>query len=80
MRTRVQRWGNSLAVRIPKSFAAELQLDHDSEVDLALVDGQLAIVPVIPATYTLDELLEGVTEATLHGEVDTGAAVGQEVW
>ncbi len=80
MRTHVQRWGNSLAVRIPKSFAAELQLDHDSEVDLALVDGQLAIVPVIPATYTLDELLEGVTEATLHGEVDTGAAVGQEVW
>ncbi len=80
MRTRVQRWGNSLAVRIPRSFAAELQLDHDSEVDLTLVDGKLAIMPVAPPTFTLDELLEGITEANRHAEVDTGSAMGQEVW
>ena len=80
MRTRVQRWGNSLAVRIPKSFAAELQLDHDPEVDLTLVDGKLALMPVQSPVFTLDELLEGVTESNLHQEVDTGAGVGQEVW
>ena len=80
MRTRVQRWGNSLAVRIPKSFAAELRLDHDSEVDLTLVDGKLAVMPVQSPAFTLDELLAGVTESNLHQEVDTGAGVGQEVW
>ncbi len=55
MRTRVQRWGNSLAVRIPRSFATDLQLDH-----VTLVDGKLTIMPVAP-TFTLDELLEGMT-------------------
>ncbi len=80
MRTRVQRWGNSLAVRIPKSFAAELQLDHDSEVDLTLVDGKLTVIPVQSPAFTLDQLLKGVTEANLHQEVDTGAGLGQEVW
>ncbi len=80
MRTRVQRWGNSLAVRIPKSFAVELHLDHDSEVDLALINGQLAVVPVAIPSFTLDELLNGITESNLHQEIDTGAAVGQEAW
>ena len=80
MRTRVQRWGNSLAVRIPKSFAAELQLDHDSEVDLILVDGKLAVKPVPAPTFTLDDLLAGITPSNLHQEFDTGAGVGQEVW
>jgi antitoxin MazE len=80
MRTRVQRWSNSLAVRIPKSFAAELQLDHDSEVDLALVNGQLAVVPVLAPSFTLDELLQGITKTNLHEEIDTGSALGQEGW
>ena len=80
MRTRIQRWGNSLAVRIPKSFAAELHLDHDSEVDLTLIDGQLTVLPVATPTFTLDKLLEGITEENMHQEVDAGSAVGQEVW
>jgi antitoxin MazE len=80
MRTRVQRWGNSLALRIPKSFAAELHLDHNSEVDLTLINGQLAVMPVATPPFTLDELLEGITEANLHQEIDTGAAIGHEGW
>jgi len=80
MRTRVQRWGNSLAVRIPKSFAVELELDHDSEVDLALVNGQLTVMPVAVPSFSLDELLQQITDSNLHQEVDTGASVGQEAW
>lgn len=80
MRTRVQRWGNSLAVRIPKSFAAELQLDNNSEVDLSLVNGQLTVLPVATPLWTLDTLLAGITEANVHQDVSTGSAVGQEVW
>jgi antitoxin MazE len=78
MRTRLQHWGNSLAVRIPKSFAAELHLDHGSEVDLTLANGQLIIVPV--QAFTVNQLLEGVNDQMLHHEVDTGEAVGQEAW
>ena len=80
MRTRVQRWGNSLAVRIPRSFAAELQLDNDSEVDLTLIDGKLALTPVSVPRFTLDELLAGINETNMHQEVDTGSASGKEEW
>ena len=80
MKTRVQKWGNSLAVRIPKSFAAEAGLAADTPVDLSLVDGKLVIEPLAPQPLTLDELLRGVTDENLHGEWDTGPAVGREVW
>lgn len=79
MRTRIQKWGNSLALRIPKSFAAEAHLQQDSQVEVSLVDGRLVVSPVEPA-FTLEHLLAGVTEQNLHREVDTGPATGNEVW
>ena len=80
MRVRVQKWGNSLALRIPKSFATELDLVADTEVELILEDGRLAIEPIVAPAPTLDELLAGVTPHNLHGEIDTGVPVGQEAW
>jgi antitoxin MazE len=80
VRTRIQKWGNSLAVRIPKSFAAETHLEHGALVDIALVDGKLLVTPLPPPAVTLEELLQGVTPENLHREVDTGPAIGREVW
>ena len=80
MKTRVQKWGNSLALRIPKSFAAEAGLREDAPVELSLVQGKVVIRPIAPEPPTLDELLRGVTDENLHGEWDTGPAVGREVW
>jgi len=80
MKTKVQRWGNSLAVRIPKSFAEEVGLKDDSAVEMRLVKGGLLVQPLTPWAPTLDELLDGVTEANLHGEVDSGPAQGAEAW
>ena len=80
MKTRVQKWGNSLAVRIPKSFAAEAGLREDAAVELSVVEGRLIVQPVAPKPPTLEELLRGVTDQNLHGEWDTGPAVGGEVW
>ena len=80
MKTRVQKWGNSLALRIPKSFAAEAGLRADGPVELSLVDGRLVVQPMPEAPPTLEELLRGVTDQNLHGEWDTGPAVGREVW
>ena len=80
MRTRVQKWGNSLALRIPKSFASEINLEPGSEVELTLADGKLVILPLVRSDFSLDELLAGITDSNLHSEFDTGTAAGNEVW
>ncbi|MGH8071203.1 MAG: AbrB/MazE/SpoVT family DNA-binding domain-containing protein [Candidatus Entotheonellia bacterium] len=80
MRSRIQRWGNSLALRIPKAFAAEVQLEQGTLVEVTLVDGKLLIVPIVEPTVTLEQLLAGVTEENLHREVEAGPAIGNEAW
>lgn len=80
MNARVQRWGNSLAVRIPKVIAQETGLKEDAAVALSIVEGKLVIEPVAARAFTLDALLVDVTEANLHAEVETGPATGQEAW
>jgi antitoxin MazE len=80
MLTKVQKWGNSLALRIPKAFALDAQLENDSVVEVSLVDGQIVIKPVATPTWTLEQLLSGVNNNNLHHESDTGNAVGNEVW
>ena len=80
MRTKIQRWGNSLALRIPKAFALTAGLASDSLVDVALVEGKVIITPLSPAPPTLDQLLAGVTEENRHAEYATGPVMGQEVW
>jgi antitoxin MazE len=80
MRSKVQRWGNSLAVRIPKVFAEEVGLSDDSPIEIRLVKGGLVLEPSPPYGPTLEELLDGVTQDNLPGEWDTGAPVGVEEW
>lgn len=80
MRVRVQKWGNSLALRIPKSFAVETELDPGSEVDLTLEEGRLVITPLPEPEVSLEELLAQITPQNLHAEVDFGGAVGRESW
>ena len=80
MKAKVQRWGNSLAIRIPKSFAQEVGLVADSPVEMHIADGTLVIVPAPVVAPTLGELLEGVTPDNLHGEIDAGPPRGDEVW
>ncbi|MEE9615626.1 MAG: AbrB/MazE/SpoVT family DNA-binding domain-containing protein [Anaerolineae bacterium] len=80
MKTRVKKWGNSLALRIPKPLAVEVGLEDSSPVELSLMDGRLVITPAVEPELSLATLLAQVTEENLHGEVDTGPAVGGEVW
>ena len=79
METRVQKWGNSLALRIPKPFATQIGLEPNSPVELSLRGTELVIVPVKSPSLKLDNLLAQVTEHNLHREVDTGPVVGSEV-
>ena len=80
MRTRVQRWGNSLAVRIPKAVAAAASVDQNILVELTVADGVLMIRPVLDETVTLESLLAKITDDNLHGEVETGPRQGNEAW
>ncbi|MBS4068967.1 MAG: AbrB/MazE/SpoVT family DNA-binding domain-containing protein [Sulfurimonas sp.] len=80
MITKVQKWGNSLALRIPKAFADTAKIENDSVVDVSFVDGQIVIKPIIPEKMTLEQLLSGVTENNIHREINTGDAVGSEAW
>ncbi len=80
METRIQKWGNSLALRIPRPLAAELGLKDRSPVRLSLQDGKLVIVAVTKPAVSLESLLAQVTEENLHREVNTGACMGNEVW
>ena len=79
MKTRVQKWGNSLGVRIPKAFAEEAQLVDGTPVEIKLVEGHLVMIPIseIP---TLEELLAEITDDNVHGEFETGPPVGRESW
>ena len=80
MRTRLQKWGNSLAVRIPRPFARETNLEENSPVDVSLRNGTLVIAPVKEPEYSLHDLVAGITRKNRHEEVSTGGSVGSEAW
>ena len=80
MLTKVQKWGNSLALRIPKAFAVDAQLENDSLVEISFDKGKIIVTPIPAPRWTLEELLAGITKNNLHDEVDPGFAVGNEVW
>lgn len=80
MYAKVQKWGNSLALRIPKAFAVDTHLENDSNVELSVVEGQIIIKPVVKSVLTLEELLAGINDENIHNEVDTGLAIGNEIW
>ncbi|NOY22686.1 MAG: AbrB/MazE/SpoVT family DNA-binding domain-containing protein [Acidobacteria bacterium] len=80
MRTKIKKWGNSLAVRIPKSVAEDVRISQNVEVELQVRRGKIILLPIRPGQYDLEELLEAIKPEHLHKELDTGSPVGREVW
>lgn len=72
--------GNSLALRIPKPFAKEVNVRQGTEMELSVADGKLVAVPVRRGAITLEQLLAGITDENIHAEVDFGRPVGREIW
>lgn len=72
MVTKVQKWGNSLGLRIPKAFAEEVRIEEGTAVDLSVSDGQLIFRPIQQRSYELADLLVEVTDENLHTEIATG--------
>jgi antitoxin MazE len=79
MKTQIQKWGNSLALRIPKSFAHESKIKEGSTVEVSLDDGRLVVEPVAEE-YKLSELLAKVTRKNIHREIPFSSPLGKEVW
>jgi len=80
MQTTIKKWGNSLALRIPKLFAINANLKIDKTVDISIDKGSIIITPIDEKEYSLEKLLKGVNKSNIHGEFDTGAPVGKEIW
>jgi antitoxin MazE len=80
MRRRVQQWGNSLAVRIPKAFAIDVGLFRNAEVELEIVGGELHVTPVRPKEFSLESLVNGITPENRHDEVEFEGPLGSEAW
>jgi len=79
MITTVQKWGDNLAIRIPKPIAQDVRLCAGTRIELREERQRLVIVPVSRPTFTLAELLKGITKKNLHTEADFGGAEGKEV-
>jgi antitoxin MazE len=80
MRISVQKWGNSLAVRIPKAIARECGIDSGSAVELRLVKDSIVLKPEPKPRFTLDDLLAEVNDGNRHGEFQSGPPTGREAW
>jgi antitoxin MazE len=80
VQTKIQRWGNSLGLRIPRAFAEDAGVGAGAEVDLSIRNGELVVKPARRVKYRLEALVRKITAKNLHGEVRTGAPVGREVW
>jgi len=79
MKSKVQKWGNSLGIRIPKSFAQETKLNDGSAVDIS-VDGDALVVRSLQSSYSLKKLINQITPENIHAEVSSGSKTGKEIW
>ncbi len=80
MRVKIQKWGNSFALRIPKSFANQTSIKLGSSVDLSIQEGKLIIEPITQEEYDYKTLISEVKESNLHKEYLSDKPKGRELW
>jgi antitoxin MazE len=79
MKVSIKKWGNSFAIRIPKTIAEDAHLENGSEVDISIANGRIVLNPIPTEKITLDSLIAGITEENKHHEIDTGLPIGKEL-
>ncbi len=80
MHVRVQKWGNSLAVRLPKPLAEDAEVKEGTVLNLAVSEGKVVATRVEKKKQSLKQLLAQITRKNIHAEVDSGPSVGREIW
>jgi antitoxin MazE len=79
MQVKAQKWGNSLAVRVPKAAADAAGIKEDDALDLAIEDGAIKLTPSRQVP-TLAQLLKRITPDNRHGAIEFGPPRGREAW
>jgi antitoxin MazE len=74
----IRKWGNSPALRLPSAALKDAGYVLEQKVELVVSRGRIVIQPSGNVTYSLDELLAGITDVNAHGEVSFGKPVGNE--
>ena len=80
MTTIIHKWGNSLALRIPKLFAVHARITEGKQVRISVDGDKLVIVPISEPEYSLEKLVAGIDQRNIHGAVETGRPAGKEAW
>ena len=79
MQVNIAKWGNSLALRLPRNVAQQTRLTEGATVSIEARDGQIVLTPV-RKRFKLSELLAGMPERNAAVEVDWGKQEGDEHW
>lgn len=80
MKTKVQKWGNSLAVRLPCSIVRQAGIKPGDSLEIQVSNGCVILIPATAPEYCLDDLLKKVTKKNIYCEIDWGKPRGKEVW
>ncbi|MCZ7602197.1 MAG: AbrB/MazE/SpoVT family DNA-binding domain-containing protein [Melioribacteraceae bacterium] len=80
MKVKIQKWGNSLALRIPKAFAFQSKIYEEEFVELKLEKNRLVIEPIKEKKYSLKKMIDDIESLNLHDEIEFGKSTGNEVW
>jgi antitoxin MazE len=82
MKTKAQKWGNSLAVRVPRGIAEDVGLKPEDSLEVEVVKGRIVLTPIAPrpTRYRLDDLVKKITPKNRYKEEDFGKPIGREVW
>lgn len=80
MQVTVRKWGNSAAIRLPIYILEAVHLKIDQPIDIFEEDGRLIIQPIKTTELSLDSLVNGITDANRHEEIDFDLIRGKEIW
>ncbi len=80
MAAKIQKWGNSLGIRIPKNVLEQVDMHEDEMVEISVKDNNILIMPTRKKKYNLKTLVSKITPKNIHTETDTGEPVGEEIW
>lgn len=80
MKAQLQKWGNSLAVRIPRPVAEAAKLRQGDHLEFRVARTGAIQIRSAKSKPTLAQLLRGITPLNRHTEMDWGQPVGNELW
>lgn len=82
MVTKIQKWGNSQGLRLPKRVLEDARISVGDDIDVTTRDGVIIIAPVrrVRGKRNLQELVSRIPKNYETAEIDWGEPVGREVW